>query len=382
MEEKSKIPFHYGYVLTALLFATGCLFTGCGGGGGDSSPSDYSRSAFTIFQQKYFQPERVRAPQENDTLQSYVQSYRDPVLDIYTSYFGPENLRRVLESLETEETRFVRVYAPDILYVSFDGFSSGTAGRLIRDINAKIAEGNVGKLLLDLRVNSGGLPEEAVILLDYLTTARPDGTMIYRAVSGDGAETAYRVNDGTNPFGKETLFGKDSTIVLTSGYTASAAEIVTAGLVFFEEGTQTGTVTFGKNRIVTFYRTARGDGFEMTSGRVFHADGTDREGTGLVPAVVTETPFDAAMSSWGGSARDPLQEDYGIPDQSMTVLYQMEYWRNRVLTSDFSAKAGDPRTKGLRPAGRPEIFDFGAPPEPFRQSHRPAPGKRGAGKKD
>ncbi len=319
-----------------------CL-SGCGGGSDNEAfvvtEENYVNSVYGYFNSSYFDPSLVRAPVSGDTVKAYVNGYRNAGTDIYSTYFGYQSLQNIQQHLSTAETATVRLYNPGILYVSFDKFVSGTADRLIVQIEGYIQTGGLNALVIDLRANTGGSPLEAARFLEYLSGSQPDGTMLYKTIYGNGIELTWSKGGISSTYASENRFDSTNTYVLTSGLTGSAAEIVVAGLVTFNEAVQAGSTTFGKNRLVQFVEIERGDGFEITVARVTHADGVDREGTGLIPTAITDDPFAYVMNSLGGgTVSDPLQTDMNLSDSAMEFLHEMAYWRGVVLNADYSNK--------------------------------------------
>lgn len=327
-------------VLAVLLSV--CI-SSCGDGSDDETivvtEEDYVNAVYGYFNSRYFNPSLVRAPDSGETVRAYVNSYRKVEADIYTTYFGYQSLQNIQQHLSTAETAVVREYDPGILYVSFDKFVTGTADRLIVQIQGYIQTGGLNALIVDLRANTGGSPLEAARFLEYLSGSQTDGTMLYKAIYGNGLEVTWSKGALSSTCASENTFDSSNTFVLTSGLSGSAAEIVVAGLVAFNEAVQAGSTTFGKNRLVQFLGIERGDGFEMTVARVIHADGVDREGIGLVPTAETDDPFAYVMNSLGGGpVADPLQTDMNLSDSAMEFLHEMAYWRNVVLNADYSTK--------------------------------------------
>ncbi len=132
--------------------------------------------------------------------------------------------------------------------------------------------------------------------------------------------------------------------VLTSALSASASEVLVGGLVHFGEATQVGGQTFGKSRVIFIYILDRGDGFQLTSAVIYHADSVDREGIGWTPEGAYENtdPFVYTMARLGLNQADPLADDWELPEWMLPYLYDQEYWRygsyaaNRVRLSRAS----------------------------------------------
>jgi len=324
----------------ALIIVSCLLFTasGCGelndSGNEDGIIRDEAiivQDAYGWLYDYYFDFNAVREPEENETLENYINSYRSQD-DIYSSYFDAATISDVMDHFESEEILIVRAYSETTLYVAFDRFVEGTANRVVSAINTYTYDG-IDSLILDLRVNGGGLVDEAVALLDYFISDRSTDTFLCRKVTKFGEE-AYYLGDKSYLCGDryEDIFDASNMYVLTSGYSASATEIVIAGLKYFNEATQVGSTTFGKNREIWIIFYDRGDGFEMTSGIIYHADGIDREGIGLIPGgdFITTDPFGEVCDLFGYSDSDPLQDDWQISEDFMPFLYSQSYWRNQL----------------------------------------------------
>jgi hypothetical protein len=325
---------------SALIFAFLLMGIACGGNDGGGSPVEQRseigeeyivQDAYRTFDMEYYEQSFVHKPIENETLESYVNSYRRPV-DIYTEYYDVTTANQVSRNLSTDEYLSVRTYEPGILYIAFEKFVDQTAQRIVDIIDAHIDQG-YDSLILDLRVNTGGLVRESVALLDYfIAPSHPAAFGMLCELRGPNLFTVYNDGDFEAIYGHETAFDRTNMVVLTSGTTASAAEIVTAGLVFYEEATQVGATTFGKNRAQGIIIYNRGDGFAISRGIVYHAGhpAEDREGIGISPepSYTTSDPFTIAGQLFSITGTDPLIEDWIITDTALANLYDRHYWRS------------------------------------------------------
>jgi hypothetical protein len=304
---------------------------------GDTDEASAVRGAWRIFETDYVYPSRVRPPVEGETLEAYVDAYR-AADDIYTAYLDQNQTVIMGSDLSTGETLIVRTYEPGILYIAFDKFFSDTAQNVMDIVDNFVANGFT-KLILDLRVNGGGFVDEAVALLDYFTTGW-DGATLCR-IRGPSISEDHVSQAPSPAFPKEFTFDFSNMVVLTSSFTASATEILVAGLVDFQEARQIGSTTFGKNRTVDTWSHARGDGFQLTTGIVYHSDGLDREGRGLTPnpTDITPDPFAAALALFGGRAADPLVADWEISEAAFANLYDQRFWRDVVFYARVSQSA-------------------------------------------
>ncbi|MGA1870028.1 MAG: S41 family peptidase [bacterium] len=322
-------------ILCLLFFSAG----GCGGSDDSHIIQDETtivHDAYNWFSACYFDANAVREPEQSETLEEYVNSYHNQD-DIYTNYFNSAEISNIKDHFASEEILIVRTYGETTLYIAFDRFVEGTAYRVATTINSYAYSG-FNNLILDLRVNGGGLVDEAVAVLDYFISDRSIDTPLCHKVTQDGEERYY-LEDFSYLYGDgyEDIFDSSTMYVLTSGYTASATEILIAGLKYFNEATQVGSTTFGKNREVWIIYYDRGDGFEMTSGVIYHADGIDRESIGIIPEgnFMTTIPFEEVGSLLGFSDPDPLQDDWEISEDIMPFLYSQDYWRNQVACASI-----------------------------------------------
>jgi len=326
-----KIFRYIALTFVVVLGFIATIGTGGGGGGGGETTNNQEReiqTVYSFFDLYYLYQDSVREPYSEETIEEYVDSYRS-WSDIYTKHFDENEMSNVYDHFETEETLIVRTYSPSILYIAFEKFVNGTAGRVIEAMNTYINLG-YNKFILDLRINGGGVVKEAIYLLDFLTSSQPNYTFLCW-LYGPAVYETYYLGEYTYLYGLETTFNNSNMYVLTSASTASSAEILVAGLVDFNEATQIGSTTFGKSRVITIRDLSAGDGFEMTIGLVYHSDYADREGIGIIPSDTntTDDPFVVAINRLGGSASDPLRDDWPITDSAYSNLYSQSYWRNK-----------------------------------------------------
>ncbi len=177
-----------------------------------------------------------------------------------------------------------------VLVVRISGFTAHTATRLATALQAANAERRLPDgIVLDLRGNRGGLLREAVGSADVLL---PAGLVAVTAGRDPAANRVWRSTDGELDPGMPV-------VVLVDGYTASAAEIVSAALADRGRGVVVGSSTLGKGAGADDYPPARGSraGAELEPGarRARLADpGPRRAAAGL-------------HQSRGGRARAPVR---------------------------------------------------------------------------
>lgn len=358
------------YALLLLLSLLLVFSSGCGGsssgGSGISAPAPTASPATsdlgqveTFFRSYYFESAYLLSSSSYSTIKDYVNAYRVVSKDIYTRYYNEEDLTAILTTLSTNETLFYHLYG-SVGYISFDRFVEGTARRVAEKVTT-LENGGATSLILDLRVNGGGLPGECNKLVDFFTATSPPTTIVYSTNSSgaiNGMNADFTLGDSGNRMGHETRFNASNMVILTSALTGSASEIFLAALKSFGEARQIGSVTFGKSRMVLFNPLPTGDGYEITVARILHADVVDREGVGLSPDIDTTDPFSEAYSRLSGSTsgipRDPLIDDFNGVTSYLSLLYDQAYWRDEYFQSAYKALFLD--AKILSPRSMCEIY--------------------------
>lgn len=181
----------------------------------------------------------------------------------------------VMESVEYE------MLEDSLGYIQVSQFMSDTAeefSQALKDVEAQGAKG----LIIDLRSNGGGIVDESVDIADLLMDK---ATVIYTE-NRSGDRKYYTTQDGRTelPY-----------VILVNGGTASASEILCAGVQDNEEGTIIGSQTFGKGIIQQAYGFGDGSGLQMTVQQYFSPKGNPIHQIGITPDYVvdlTEDCFD------------------------------------------------------------------------------------------
>jgi carboxyl-terminal processing protease len=148
-------------------------------------------------------------------------------------------------------------------YVRLNGFSREAQEELVEAIDALLEEGTES-LVLDLRLNPGGLLEEGIAVTDLFlerglevveTRSRlPDQNYTYRAPSVQRYEGIPLV-------------------VLVNEWSASASEIVAGALQDHDRALIVGTMTFGKGSVQTLYGLSGGNHIKITTARWYTPTG-------------------------------------------------------------------------------------------------------------
>lgn len=177
-----------------------------------------------------------------------------------------------------------RVEDGDIGYLRIISFTDKTFDDLqaaIAKIKKQVPEDKLKGYVLDLRLNPGGLLDQAIYVSDAFlqkgeivsTRSRnPEDTRRFNATPGD-------LTDG-KPL-----------IVLINGGTASAAEIVSGALQDLKRATIVGTRSFGKGSVQTIIPMGDNGALRLTTALYYTPSGRSIQGTGITPDITVEEPL-------------------------------------------------------------------------------------------
>ncbi len=185
-----------------------------------------------------------------------------------------------------------RILGPGIGYIRIGSITRGTADAMSAEMNALVSRG-ARALVLDLRNNPGGLLSEATALLDRLLDA---GTTM-GTVEGRGSPRTQRIL----ATGGQRWPGVRM-VVLVNAATASAAEIIAAGLKENGRGTVVGEHTYGKGLMQSTVRLDTGAAVRISTARWLTPSGSSLNGTpgvkgGIEPNLVVP-PWRPAPGDW------------------------------------------------------------------------------------
>ncbi|CAF25656.1 S41 family peptidase [Bartonella quintana] len=172
----------------------------------------------------------------------------------------------------------------DIGYLRLIRFSEQTFGDLqtaIKDIQSKIPQDKLKGYVLDLRLNPGGLLNQAVnVSSAFLNKGE--------IVSTRGRKKNDVVRFDAKP--GDIINGKPL-IVLINGGSASASEIVAGALQDHRRATILGTQSFGKGSVQTVIPLGENGALRLTTALYYTPAGTSIQGTGITPDIIVEQPL-------------------------------------------------------------------------------------------
>jgi carboxyl-terminal processing protease len=172
----------------------------------------------------------------------------------------------------------------DVGYLRVISFTEKTYDDLeaaIEKIKKEVPADKLKGYVLDLRLNPGGLLDQAIYVSDAFlergevvsTRSRdPQDTRRFNATAGD-------ITDG-KPI-----------IVLVNGGSASASEIVAGALQDLKRATVLGTRSFGKGSVQTIIPMGDKGALRLTTALYYTPSGNSIQGTGIEPDIKVEQPL-------------------------------------------------------------------------------------------
>jgi carboxyl-terminal processing protease len=176
------------------------------------------------------------------------------------------------------ETTESKMAAPGIGYIHILQFNEDVSKRVASDMATLKSQG-MNRLILDLRMNPGGLLDEAVNVSSLFLPAKQP--VVFIESKGQPKETL--LSKGKEKFAMPL-------VVLVDENSASASEIVAGALKDTKTGVLMGKKTFGKGIVQTFYTLADGSGIKLTTARYLTAGGNAIHEVGIQPDVEVEQP--------------------------------------------------------------------------------------------
>ncbi len=177
-----------------------------------------------------------------------------------------------------------RIEGGDIGYIRISSFSEQTYSGLekaMKKIREEVGDDKVKGFIVDLRLNPGGLLDQAINVSDAFldrgeivsTRGRdPDETRRYSARPGD-------------------ISGGKPVIILVNGGSASASEIVAGALQDHKRATILGTRSFGKGSVQTIIPLGSNGALRLTTALYYTPSGKSIQGKGIVPDIKVSQPL-------------------------------------------------------------------------------------------
>ncbi len=176
----------------------------------------------------------------------------------------------------------------DVGYIKINSFTEKTFDDLqaaIDDIRKQIPDDKLKGYVLDLRLNPGGLLDQAVSVSD---TFLERGEIVSTRGRDPKNITRFDARSGDRTDGKPM-------IVLINGGSASASEIVAGALQDHRRATVLGTQSFGKGSVQTIIPLAESGALRLTTALYYTPAGTSIQGKGITPDIKVDQPLPDEM---------------------------------------------------------------------------------------
>jgi carboxyl-terminal processing protease len=221
---------------------------------------------------------------------------------------------------------YVAKLTPEIGYIKFSKFSRTAREEMEDALDSLFRIEGVKKLVLDVRMNSGGYLGEGVDVSDLFLER--DLEIVQTRGRIPQSFRTYRSHE-------DPLFGDYPLVVLADQGSASAAEILTGALQDWERALVVGDTTFGKGSVQTIYPLSDSGRLKLTtahwytpSGRCIDKHRAEMEGKGNEPATL-HTLGKRKRPLYAGGAIAP---DIYVETEKLTDLTTL-LWSNRVFFS-------------------------------------------------
>ncbi|MBT1157761.1 S41 family peptidase [Aminobacter anthyllidis] len=176
----------------------------------------------------------------------------------------------------------------DVGYLKVTSFTEKTFDDLqnaIDTIKKQVPTDKLKGYVLDLRLNPGGLLDQAVSVSD---TFLDRGEIVSTRGRDPKDITRFDSRPGDDIDGKPL-------IVLINGGSASASEIVAGALQDLRRATVVGTQSFGKGSVQTIIPLAENGALRLTTALYYTPSGKSIQGKGITPDIKVDQPLPADL---------------------------------------------------------------------------------------
>jgi carboxyl-terminal processing protease len=197
-----------------------------------------------------------------------------------------------------------RMLEPGYGLIRITQFQEHTGENLVTAVNDlyKQSNGEMKGLVLDLRLNPGGLLNSAVAVSAAFLPK--NALVVYTDGRTDDAKmrlTASKENYVRGAFKEDFLAKLPASVktvpmvVLVNGASASASEIVAGALQDHHRATILGTQTFGKGSVQTILPLPNNQAVKLTTARYYTPGGRSIQAKGISPDIVVDDAADARV---------------------------------------------------------------------------------------
>lgn len=196
---------------------------------------------------------------------------------------GPIEVTIIRDIIKVRSVRW-RVERDNVGYIDINSFTEQTDSGLedaIGKIKEQVGADKVQGYVIDLRLNPGGLLDQAVNVSDAFLDR---GEIVSTRGRRDNDVTRYSARAGDLVDGKPV-------IVLINGGSASASEIVAGALQDHKRATVLGTRSFGKGSVQTIIQLGGNGALRLTTALYYTPANTSIQGKGITPDISVNQPL-------------------------------------------------------------------------------------------
>jgi carboxyl-terminal processing protease len=193
-------------------------------------------------------------------------------------------VKRAIIAVQAVKWRVEKADDGDVGYMRIISFTEKTFPDLEKafdKIKEQVPEDKLKGYVLDLRLNPGGLLDQAINVSDAFLER---GEIV--STRGRNPEETRRFNAGPGD-----LADQKPVIVLVNGGSASASEIVAGALQDLHRATVVGTRSFGKGSVQTIIPLGDAGALRLTTALYYTPSGKSIQGTGITPDITVEQPL-------------------------------------------------------------------------------------------
>ncbi|MCD8029180.1 MAG: S41 family peptidase [Erysipelotrichaceae bacterium] len=199
-------------------------------------------------------------------------------------------------SVETSVYGEVRTLSnQSVGYLQITTFGS-TSASLIEEYLKEFTNANVNAIIIDLRGNGGGYLNAVMDILDLFID---EGETMFSIADVDNNTTVYEASD-------REKYSFDKGYILVDSSTASASEVMSAGLKENLNYVLVGETTYGKGIVQTQITLSDGSTLKLTTQKWLTPDGNWIQGEGITPDYEVD---------------DVTLSDFSIPDMDDSYQY-------------------------------------------------------------
>ena len=185
---------------------------------------------------------------------------------------------KAVKSRVEEDVGYLRV-------ISFTEKTYDDLEKAIARIKEEVPADKLKGYVLDLRLNPGGLLDQAINVSDAFLER------------GEVVSTRGRNEDETRRFNASPgdLSDGKPVVVMINGGSASASEIVAGALQDLRRATVLGTRSFGKGSVQTIIPMGEAGALRLTTALYYTPSGKSIQGTGITPDIIVDQPLPAEL---------------------------------------------------------------------------------------